>query len=110
MDSVEKKYFSISEVAKICELKCSVIRYWQKEFKKLNPKISNKQRRYQQKDISLIKKIKFLLYNEKLTIKGAIKKLDIKLKDKKNQFIINQESIAEIKTELKDILRVIKEA
>lgn len=109
MASSEKKYFSIGEVAKTCELEQSVIRYWQKEFKQLNPKVTNKQRRYQQKDITLIKQIKFLLYDEKLTIQGAIKKLNTKLQNKTNKFVINQEGITAIKTEIKDILKIIKE-
>jgi DNA-binding transcriptional MerR regulator len=101
----EKIYFSISEVAKICNLEPSTIRSWQKKIKQLNPKIINKQRRYQRKDIDLIFKIKFLLYEKKLTIQGVIQNL--KTKDKK--VIINENLISEIKTEIKDILKLIKE-
>lgn len=106
---MEKKYFTIGEVSKICELEQSVIRYWQKEFKQLNPKITNKQRRYQQKDIVVIKRIKFLLYDEKLTTQGAIKKLNTKLNNIDNKPVINEASIIEIKTEIKDILKIIKQ-
>jgi DNA-binding transcriptional MerR regulator len=101
----EKIYFSISVVAKICDLEVSIIRSWQKEFKQLNPKTTNKQRRYQRKDIDLIFKIKFFLYEKNLTIQETIQNL--KIKDKKT--IINKNLISEIKTEIKDILKLIKE-
>ena len=33
----DKKYFSIGEVAELCELKTHTLRFWEKEFKNLNP-------------------------------------------------------------------------
>ncbi len=70
--SIKKLYYSIGEVSKTTELKQYVLRYWETEFKQLNPS-KNKagNRTYRQKDIDLILRIKDLLYNQKFTIEGA---------------------------------------
>ena len=74
--SIKKLYYSIGEVSKVTELKQYVLRYWETEFKQLNPS-KNKagNRTYRQKDIDLILRIKDLLYNQKFTIEGARKML-----------------------------------
>ena len=36
-NSIKKLYYSIGEVSKITELKQYVLRYWETEFKQLNP-------------------------------------------------------------------------
>ena len=48
-----------------------IIRYWEKEFKQLRPKIINKRRYYSNNQEELCKLIKFLLKDKKMTIKGA---------------------------------------
>ena len=75
-NSIKKLYYSIGEVSKITDLKQYVLRYWETEFKQLNPN-KNKagNRTYRQKDIDLILDIKNLLYKEKFTIEGARKML-----------------------------------
>ena len=74
--SIKKLYYSIGEVSKITDLKQYVLRYWETEFKQLNPN-KNKagNRTYRQKDIDTILEIKNLLYKEKFTIEGARKML-----------------------------------
>ena len=74
--SIKKLYYSIGEVSKVTKLKQYVLRYWETEFKQLNPS-KNKagNRTYRQKDIDLILRIKDLLYNQKFTIEGARKML-----------------------------------
>ena len=61
-----------------------VLRYWEKQFKQIKPKIINKQRYYSTEQIEIIKKIKFLLKNKGMTITGVkntlnfdINKLDV---------------------------------
>jgi DNA-binding transcriptional MerR regulator len=72
MDKVEKIFFSISEVARIVKVKPHVLRYWETEFSSLKPEKSETgQRRYRQKDLELILRIKELLYDKKFTIQGA---------------------------------------
>tara|TARA_B110001452_G_C15100776_1_gene383803 strand:- start:97 stop:471 length:375 start_codon:yes stop_codon:yes gene_type:complete len=48
-----------------------VLRYWEKQFKQIKPKIINKQRYYSTEQIEIIKKIKFLLKNKGMTITGV---------------------------------------
>ena len=74
--SQEKKYFSISEVSKLCNIKAHTLRFWEKEFDSLRPSTRKGSRRYYQKhDIKLIRQINHLLYEEGMTITGAKKSL-----------------------------------
>ena len=77
-------YKTIGEVAKILNLinkkngspNTHTLRFWEKEFKNINPKIFAGRRRYYDKStIELLKKIKFLLKNQGMTIKGVKKAL-----------------------------------
>tara|TARA_B100002019_G_C21123894_1_gene524778 strand:+ start:267 stop:635 length:369 start_codon:yes stop_codon:yes gene_type:complete len=78
-------YKTIGEVAEILKLKKKkndsnptyIIRYWEKEFKQIKPKILNGKRRYyDKKNIDLLKKIKFLLKEQGMTISGVKKLLN----------------------------------
>jgi DNA-binding transcriptional MerR regulator len=72
----EKKYYSITEVAKLCKVKAHTLRFWEKEFKDLKPMTRKGNRRYYQNDdIELIKQIHSLLYQEGMTIAGAKRNL-----------------------------------
>ena len=73
-------YKTIGEVAKILEahsnmkksISTQTIRFWEKEFKQIKPKILNGKRRYyDQKNIELLKKVLFLLKDQGMTIKGV---------------------------------------
>jgi len=83
----DNAYKTIGEVAKILDLKDSkkgtlsthTIRFWEKEFKQIKPKIFNGNRRYfDNKSIDLLKKIKFLLKDQGMTINGVKKILNSK--------------------------------
>ena len=77
MSDEEKLFYTIGEVAQVVNVKPYVLRYWETEFKKLDPQKSpTGQRTYRQKDIQIALAIKKLLYDEKYTIAGAIQKLD----------------------------------
>lgn len=68
----DKLYFKIGEVSKLVGLPAYVLRFWETEFSKINPKRTSSGRRlYTKKDIELILKIKDLLYEKKYTIQGA---------------------------------------
>lgn len=72
----DKTYYKIGEVAKLADLKSSVLRFWETEFSFLCPeKSSSGQRLYSKHDIALIQQIKQLLYQEKYTIEGVRKRL-----------------------------------
>ncbi len=71
-----KKYYYIGEVADEVGLKEHVLRFWEKEFEFLRPVTNNaNHRKYTIRDINLIKKIKYLVYDEKYTIPGARQKI-----------------------------------
>ena len=73
------KFLSISEVSKLLNLvdpltkkpQNHVLRYWEKEFKEVKPKKINNRRYYSSTQVEIIKLIKFLLKNQKMTIKGV---------------------------------------
>ena len=48
-----------------------ILRYWEKEFKQLKPKIINKRRYYSAEQIEICKLIQYLIKSKKMTIKGA---------------------------------------
>ena len=92
---------TIGEVSSLIEVPVYVIRFWETKFKDLNPIKKNKGSRYYSKDqIDLLKKIKYLLYEKKLTIKGAIQ--NIEELDTQKKIIIDEikELINEIKNNL----------
>ena len=85
MDKLDCAYKTIGEVAKILNLKSNdkgvlpthVIRFWETQFKQIKPKILNSNRRYyDEKTINLLKKVKFLLKDQGMTIKGVKKILN----------------------------------
>ena len=58
-------------------LSTHVIRFWETQFKQIKPKILNSNRRYyDQKTINILKKVKFLLKYQDMTIKGVKKILN----------------------------------
>jgi DNA-binding transcriptional MerR regulator len=79
---MQKLYYSISEISEMLDEEPYILRYWEKEFEQLNPKKNRGGNRvYSTKDIFLIKSIKKLLRDDKLSIKGAVKQLDLLLKN-----------------------------
>ncbi len=72
-----QEFYSIGEVCELTELKPHVLRYWESQFKLLNPaKNRSGNRVYARREVELILLVKHLLYTEKYTIDGARQKLD----------------------------------
>ena len=72
----EKLYYRIGEVEAITAVPAYVLRYWESEFKLLRPKKNPAgQRLYRPRDLELVQRIKVLLYDERLTLEGAKKRL-----------------------------------
>ena len=72
-----QEFFSIGDVCTLTGLKPHVLRYWESQFKFLNPaKNRSGNRVYQRKEIELILLVKHLLYTEKYTLEGARQKVD----------------------------------
>jgi DNA-binding transcriptional MerR regulator len=72
-----KRYFTIGEVSKLCDVKPHVLRYWEQEFPQLKPvKRRGNRRYYQRHEVKLIRHIRRLLYAEGFTISGARTRLE----------------------------------
>jgi DNA-binding transcriptional MerR regulator len=72
----DKLYYRIGEVSAITKIPAYVLRYWESEFKLLRPKKNDVgQRLYRRRDVDLVLKIRTLLYEERLTLEGAKKRL-----------------------------------
>jgi DNA-binding transcriptional MerR regulator len=72
----DKLYFRIGEVEALTGIPAYVLRYWESEFKLLRPKKNPAgQRLYRKGDVELVLRIKHLLYEERLTLEGAKKRL-----------------------------------
>ena len=85
MDKSNSAYKTIGEVVKILKLKSNkkgilpthTIRFWEKQFKQIKPRILNSNRRYyDENSINLLKKVKFLLKDQGMTINGVKKILN----------------------------------
>ena len=111
-------YKTISEVAELLNLvdqntgkiSTHTLRFWEKEFKQIKPKIfAGKRRYYDNKSIEILKKIKFLLKVKGMTIKGVKKHLsDVESElDETFNTSINTKNI--LKTKIKNISKIVKE-
>ena len=114
-----KAYKSIGEVAKILDLvnekkgtlNTHTIRFWEREFKQIKPNILNGNRRYYNNDtIEILKKVKYLLKDQGMTINGAKKVLNsdksLKLDELPNNSINAGYSL---KNKLKKVSNLIKQ-
>ena len=121
MKKFDGAYKSIGEVAKILNLvnekngslNTHTLRFWEKEFKNINPKIFAGRRRYYDKSsIELLKKIKFLLKDQGMTIKGVKKALSsstsFNLDDLSNKSITKNKKLV-IKKKIDKISKLAKE-
>ena len=110
-------YKTIGEVVKILNLKSRnnqsspthTIRYWEKEFKQIKPKILNGNRRYyDKKNIELLKKIQFLLKEQGMTVNGVKRILNKNEVLKLDETINNSINANIIKNKIHNISNIIK--
>ena len=110
------KYKTIGEVAKILRLynkkngslSTHTIRFWEKEFKQIKPKIFSGNRRYYDDNlINTLKRIQFLLKDKGMTLIGVKKVLNSENSDIDELYntTIKQKDI--IKSKLKNIKKII---
>ena len=72
-----QEFYSIGDVCALTDLKPHVLRYWESQFRFLNPaKNRSGNRVYKSKEVELIMLVKRLLYTEKYTIDGARQQID----------------------------------
>jgi len=117
MNKTSTAYKTISEVVKIIGLKSKkgqslpthTIRYWEKEFKQIKPKILKGNRRYyDEKNIRLLKKVYFLLKEQGMTINGVKKMLNKKDSLKLDETPNNSIKANILRNKLSNISEIIK--
>ena len=120
INKLDNAYMSIGEVAKLLNLVNSktgklnthTIRFWEKQFNQIKPKIfAGKRRYYDEKNVNILKKIKFLLKDKGFTINGVKKHLL-----RSNSFELDEIMNSSIKTKninlkskVKKISKLVKE-
>ena len=117
MDKSDTAYKTIGEVAKILKLKSNkkgvlpthTIRFWETQFKQIKPKIFNSNRRYyDEKSINLLKKVKFLLKEQGMTINGVKKVLNGDVSFELDEMANNSIKADNLKIKLTKISNIIK--
>ena len=107
-----QEFFSIGEVCALTDLKPHVLRYWESQFRFLNPaKNRSGNRVYKSREVELIMLVKHLLYTEKYTIEGARQRIeqyrksgDLKAQASK---AASRTTLRELREELDQILRLL---
>ena len=114
----DQAYKTIGEVVKLLDLKnrnnksnpTHTIRFWEKKFKQLKPKILNGNRRYyDKKNVDLLKKIKFLLKDQGMTINGVKKLLSASQSNNLDEISNKTISADNLRFKINKISKIIKE-
>ena len=117
MSKNDNSYKTIGEVAKILNLKSNkkgelpthIIRFWEKQFKQIKPVILNANRRYYDENtINVLRKVKFLLKDQGMTIKGVKKVLNGKASFELDEIANNSIRAINFKNKLSRISKIIK--
>ena len=117
MDKSDSAYKTIGEVAKILNLKSNkkgvlpthTIRFWEAQFKQIKPKILNSNRRYYDENcINLLKKVKFLLKEQGMTINGVKKILNSEKTLELDEIANNSIKADNLRNKLTKISRIVK--
>ena len=120
MNKTDTAYKTIGEVAELLHLvnkkngnlNTHTIRFWEKEFKQIKPKLLTGNRRYyDQSSIEILKKIKYLLKEQGMTINGVKKLLNNEKSLKLDEFLNNSISVdnIRIRNKLKNISNLVKQ-
>lgn len=104
-----KSFYRIREVSALLDLPTYTLRYWEGEFKQLNPQRTEfGQRRYTPDDLDLLKTIKSLLHEKRMSIEGVKKVLTTYRKyNPRNEFVCKSSQdalklLSEVKNGLTD--------
>ncbi len=109
----KQEFYSIGEVCSLTDLKPHVLRYWESQFRFLNPaKNRSGNRVYKAREVELIMLVKHLLYTEKFTIDGARQRIDQlrrtgELRGAARR-AIETETIQELRLALEDVLALLE--
>ena len=117
MNKTDQAYKTIGEVTKILNIKnrsgekipTHTIRFWEKNFKQIKPKILNGNRRYYNKEnIDLLKKIKYLLKDQGMTINGVKKLLNSGQSNELDEISNKSITTDNLRNKLTNISQIIK--
>ncbi len=114
----DQHYFSIGEVSQITQVKPYILRYWETQFGRLKPpRRDSGQRKFTQKEIDLILRIKDLLYTKGYTVSGAKKLLIAEWRQEQRQLKLAlgesalpplpRETLKKLRHELEEIQRLL---
>ena len=116
-NKLDDAYKTIGEVARILNLKnrsgednsTHTIRFWEKKFKQIKPKILRGNRRYyDQKNLDLLKKIKFLLKDQGMTINGVKKLLNSSQSNNLDEILNKTIRTDNLRNKISNISKIIK--
>ncbi len=113
LPSPVQQFFSIGEVCALTDLKPHVLRYWESQFRFLNPaKNRSGNRVYKSREVEMIMLVKHLLYSEKFTIEGARQRLDSYRRTGELKHAaraaMRWETVQEVRSALDDVLAVLE--
>ena len=117
MEKLDSAYKTIGEVAKIIKLKSNkkgilqthTIRFWEKQFKQIRPKLMNTNRRYYDENcINLLKKVKYLLKDQGMTINDVKKILNGQVSLELDEMANNSIKADNLKNKLVKISKIVK--
>ena len=108
-----QEFFSIGDVCALTDLKPHVLRYWESQFRFLNPaKNRSGNRVYQRREVELIMLVKHLLYTEKYTIDGARQRIEEQRKAgslrAEARAALDVQMIRDLERQLQSIVRVLE--
>lgn len=110
----DKKYFRIGEVSDLIGVEAHVLRYWESEFKEINPRrTKSKQRLYRKEDVEILFQIRSLLHEQGYTINGARKFLTSGVRESSKEAMVGplpkeeRYLLVSIKKELKKIHQIL---
>ena len=117
MNKSNQAYKTIGEVTKILNLKnrsgqnipTHTIRFWEKEFKQIKPKLLKGNRRYyDEANVNLLKKIKFLLKDKGMTVNGVKKLLNSSVSNELDEISNKSISADNLRNKISNISKIIK--
>jgi DNA-binding transcriptional MerR regulator len=109
----DKYFYTIGDVSRITGTKPHILRYWESQFKLLRPaRRYSGHRKFTQKDIDLINRIKTLVIDKKFTLAGAKREINRHMMPKGQGAGANVVSLApilrEIKKEVESCLEILQ--
>lgn len=103
--------YKIGELAEELDVATSALRFWESEFEQVQPSRTAKgQRVYSDQDLALLRRIKFLLHEQGMTIEGAKRALaePEQVVESDNPALAKPELLRQMVTELEDIRKLLQ--